>query len=78
MEAEKKVVIAINYNYRSSANEKFRTENVLLEATVKNRGQAVSQGYQFFVKEFVDKFGPNNWFINKVEVTGDGNAGFWA
>ena len=74
---EKKVVISVNYGYRLSLHEPFKYDNLMCEAMVESRPKALNAWFGCFYKELTSKH-KDNWFINKVVITGDENPNFWS
>ena len=50
----------------------------MMETTVETRQQAVKNAYHYFIKFLNTTLGKENWFLDKLTVTGDGIFNFWA
>lgn len=68
----KTVFVTMTYSYRTDPYGPLRSDNLMWECTVKNRGEAVNQLYNTNLKQQLnDKYGEINWFFREFHVTGD-------
>ena len=74
----KTVTVTMSYAYRRSTNAGFIKDNVMCETKVGSRAAAINVGFETFRDKFDEKFGRDNWILNKMVVTGDEDLNFWA
>lgn len=74
----RQVFVTVSYLYRSSPSQPLKRNNLMMETTVETRQQAVKNAYHYFIKFLNTTLGKENWFLDKLTVTGDGISNFWA
>jgi hypothetical protein len=77
MEGLKTVMVTVNYSYRNSLKDPLKKDNLMHEVTAASRPKVIDVWFNEYFRFLNEKFGENNWFCNKITITGDENPRFW-